>query len=554
MFKKNGKILLIIFLILAGTASASFADNLPKIRELPLNTVPLNNRVFGADSDNIFKSKDITRKKETGFKTKGSETTRLEGGITEIKAIMHKSMLMKFDEPIKRVTLANDEIADIVILSPLEILINGKAGGETSLIIWGVKGNPVAFNLLVQDYSISFKQNFLNDVKKIAPYEDINFDFINTGYESITGAESNNENTKASAENQMKVLMTGKLSSTGIQQKIRNLAIHYGYTFLDMTEANTPQVMISVKVVEINKEKLKRKISNYSKGVDSYNLMNDTFGWYATAERPILDKDYNFTGEYEDLEGNYAIQYLAGFLGAGEESVWKQSTFPGTNEGFTFWKWSYNEGGADSQIVQALRVAETEDIASILAEPKLLAVNNQEAMFHSGDQIPIVSGKDEYGGLIIEYRDIGINITFKPTILEESERILLEIKPEITEPDLESSIPLVDGFPVYSFKTRSADTKVELQNNETMVIGGLMQKRLISQKTKVPYIGSIPILGNLLSFLNFLQISDMKIFSIPVFGNLGNLSNNYSNSHEETELMIFVTPTIIKPDNTVNGV
>lgn len=501
MSRKIKKIIYTAVLII-GMVSAANAQEIPKIRELPSNSATINNEVFKNNKDNIYKSKDITQKleKKLSNPVAASKTTQLKGGISELKAIVGKSQLIRFDEPIKRVSITDPNIADLVFISTQEMLINGKAGGETSLIIWGETGDPVIFNLFVQNDSI----NFLKEIKRIAPDDDIKVNFINTGSQTA-----------------MKVAISGRLSSTITREKIKNLVTAYGYTLVDNTEALTPQIMLSVKVVEINRTKVKNKSINYFDGAGTAEAMKAV----------SLDKKIQVLtdGTFSEITGNQAIAQIRQWIGMGITSNYNgildkvgQTSFD--SNGFTFWKWNID---AENQTAKVLKVAETEGVVNILAEPRLMAINGQAATFNAGQQIPVVSGRDEYGGLVIEYKDSGINISFTPTILEESGRILLKITPEINEPTT-SSIATVDGFPVYGFNTRKTDTTVELEDAQTMVIGGLIKKKSDTQKTKYPYLSNLPIIGNLLNNSNYTQ--------------------------DETELMIFVTPTIIKPDDVVNGV
>lgn len=493
-------IALLAALIIFAINSAAFAADIPKIRELPSNSASLNNQVFKNDKDNIFKSKDITKKLEKNLSVTETKTTAsLKGGISELKAVVGKSQLIKFDEPIKRVSITNPDLADLVIVSPKEMLVNGKTGGETTLIIWGESDDPVMFNLMIQNDSI----NFLKEVKKVAPNDDIKINFINSGDQKA-----------------MKVALSGRISSTITRDRLKELAKAYGYTLVDMTEALTPQVMISMKIVEINRTKIKNKSINSLNGPLTNESMTKTFGIDVSA--PKVDKDGNET----IVSGNEAVQIIQNLLKlTGDSFINKQTTFPDSN-GFTFWKWNIT---GDNQTAQIFKMAETEGLVSVLAEPRLMAIGDGKtvASFNAGQQIPIVKGRDEYGGLIIEYKDSGINVNFTPTILEESGRVLLKISPEINEPTA-SAISTIDGFPIYGFTTRKTDTTVELEDNQTMVIGGLIRKKADTQKTKFPYLSNLPIIGSLL--------------------------NNSTYQKDETELMIFVTPTIIKPDDVVNGV
>lgn len=232
------------------------SDDVPKIRELPSNQNSLDNKIFKNDTNDIYPTKDITQKSQKiNAKIQDeTKTTPLKGEISELKAIVGKSQLINFDEPLKRISIANKDIADLVLISPKEMLINGKKGGETSLILWGEKGDPKMFTLFVENDSI----NFLKEIKKITPNDNIKVKFINS-----------------TDQNSLKVLITGHLASTKTREKIKNLVTAYGYTLVDMTEAFTPQVMLSLKVVEIDKTKIKNKTFNYITGTNTNAIMQN---------------------------------------------------------------------------------------------------------------------------------------------------------------------------------------------------------------------------------------------------------------------------------------
>lgn len=543
MLIKALKIALIAILTILTVSCAVFADNIPKIRELPSNPAPINNQVFKNDRNNIVKTKEITKKLENNLSiTENKEVTSLKGGIAEIKVIAGKSQYVKFDEPLKRAFIPNEKCAELVQVSPTELVIDGKETGETSLLIWGTSGkNPVIFNLYVQDNtliststaSMNNYKNFLKEARKLAPNEDIKIELVDSenplehSGSSIDlkkdGSNSAQQSDKIVIPNSShKIIITGKFSSTYIKDKVVALANSYGYSVINMSESLTPQVMISLKVVEMNRDKTKDKSYKYLKG----ELTDDFF--YA--------KPYNITisapsplDPTKTVTNNEAISALHQWFSDptspwfGQKDVMKQINLPDGSNGFSLWSWKIT---GDQQYAHIFQMIETEHLGQVLAEPKLMAINGHKASFNSGEQVPIVKGQDIYGGLNIEYRDTGVNIEFTPTILEDSGRILLDITPEINEAIATDNN--VNGFPVYKFNTRKTSTKVELEDNETIVIGGLIQKKSDTTKSKFPYLNNIPIIGGLLNNTNYTQ--------------------------NETELMIFVTPTIVKPDAVVNGV
>ena len=113
----------------------------------------------------------------------------------KLYAIVGKSQLLKFDEEVSRVSITEPQYADIVLLSPKELLLNGKKSGRTSLIFWGENNQPVFFNLIVQQDADAF----LQAVEEIAPNENANLIFTDDG-----------------------VILSGHISSTGTKDKIKN--------------------------------------------------------------------------------------------------------------------------------------------------------------------------------------------------------------------------------------------------------------------------------------------------------------------------------------------
>jgi len=457
--------LFLIFILLIGVfvSSGVFAQQSPKIREVSSGQNVFNS-TYAQNSSDIYKSKNITRTLEKNlYETQTRSISQNKTGPSELKAVVGKSQLIKFDEPVKRISITDPALADLVFISPKEMLINGKSGGETTLIIWGNSGNPVVFTLFVQGNLVNNFDNFAREVKKLVPEDDIDVELVNTG--SKTGTQ---------------VAISGRVSSSVKKEKIKKMFEAYGYTMIDNTETLTPQIMLEVKIVEVRKDKTKKSATNPTLYINNTNEKINALTKFTYSLKFLADGSY--TGIIDSPNKNLEL---------------------------------------------ALSKAESEGTIKVLAEPRLMAVNGQEASFNAGDQIPVVTGRDEYGGLIIEYKDAGVNVSFTPTILEDSDRILLKIAPEINEPTT-SAIATVDGFPVYGFTSRKTNTTVELVSNQTMVIGGLIRKKSTLQKTKVPFFGHLPIIGNMLG------------------------DSSYTN--EESELMLFVTPTIIKPDDVVNGV
>ena len=163
-----------------------------------------------------------------------------------------KSQLIKFDEPVKRISITDPSLADLVLLSPKELLLNGKKAGRTSLVFWGNSDKPVFFNMVVQQDTDAFIQA----VNKIAPNENINYAFTDDG-----------------------VIMSGYISSTSVKKNINDVIKAYNVKLLDLTESPTKQVLLEVKITEASRTFSKNLASNFTMADDT-NFPNASNGQF----------------------------------------------------------------------------------------------------------------------------------------------------------------------------------------------------------------------------------------------------------------------------------
>lgn len=157
-------------------------------------------------------------------------------------------------------------------------------------------------------------------------------------------------------------------------------------------------------------------------------------------------------------------------------------------------------------------------MARVLAEPTLVALSGQSASFLAGGELPILEPQG-LGTTTVSFKPFGIGLTVTPTVLS-ADRIALKVAPEASDLDYSRGITL-DGTQIPAISTRRADTTVELGDGESFVIGGLVSSQLSSNVNKIPLLGDIPILG---SFFR-----------------------NLSYKREDKELVIVVTPRLVKP-------
>ena len=163
---------------------------------------------------------------------------------------------------------------------------------------------------------------------------------------------------------------------------------------------------------------------------------------------------------------------------------------------------------------------ESEGLIKILAEPNLTALSGETASFLAGGEFPVAGQRDKDSGTVpVEYKPYGVSLSFTPTLLDRK-RISLKVRPEVSQISSQGGV-IIDGVPVVSVTTRRTETTVELGNGESLAIAGLLQRNDQNDVARVPGLGDIPIIGALFR------------------------SDNYRRN--ETELVIVVTPYIVKP-------
>ena len=174
----------------------------------------------------------------------------------------------------------------------------------------------------------------------------------------------------------------------------------------------------------------------------------------------------------------------------------------------------------------AIDALASEGLVTTLAEPTLMALSGESASFLAGGQfpIPIVQPSTGVTTISIQYEQFGVSLTFTPTVLSPN-RISLRVRPEVSEISTTNEVTFA-GYTIPSLTIRRAQTTIELGSGQSFAIGGLIQNTTSATVAKYPGLGDLPILGTLFR------------------------SNNFQ--HAETELLIVVTPYLVKPVDDPN--
>ncbi len=171
-------------------------------------------------------------------------------------------------------------------------------------------------------------------------------------------------------------------------------------------------------------------------------------------------------------------------------------------------------------VASAIDLAETQGLITTLANPNLTALSGETASFLAGGEIPIPLAQG-LGQIGVEYKQYGVSLAFTPTVLADG-RISMRVRPEVSELTSNGAV-ILNGFQIPALTTRRAETTVELGSGQSFMIGGLLQNKHFNQIDKAPGIGDVPILGSLFRSSRFRR--------------------------SESELVIIVTPYLVRPSS-----
>ena len=354
--------------------------------------------------------------------------------------------------------MTNPAVADAVVVQPREVLIDGKAAGTVSLIIWGIARRS-QYDVVVEPGVTTLQQK----LQALFPGEDIT-------------ATLNDE----------ALILSGRVSSTAVMLAAGEIAQASASKVKVINMLQLPggpgsqQVMLQVRFAEVNRRAIEELGVNLFMGP---NGENDYVARTTTSQ---------FTPPGFDRDATTFADFLNLFV---------MNT-------------KYNIG----VVIKALQ---QKGYFQSLAEPNLIAYNGQKASFLAGGEFPVPvvqGGAGSTNAVTIEWKEFGVRLTFTPTIAGDT--IRLKVRPEVSSLDYNNGITL-GGFRVPALISRWAETDVELRDGQSFAIAGLLHNTAQEDGSKVPILGSIPIIGNL-----FKSKSERK---------------------EQTELMVLITPQLVRP-------
>ncbi|MGI8961056.1 MAG: type II and III secretion system protein family protein [Bryobacteraceae bacterium] len=367
------------------------------------------------------------------------ETAAVPDASSDLRIIVDKSAVVQHGITIRRVSMANSEIAEAVAVSSTEVLINGKAPGETSLILWDSKGYRTRFEVHV----------LANDVKIEAVRRELREELGDQDV-SLT-LEGNN------------VFLRGTVKEVNAADRAFAIASTLGKVvnlLRVLVPAGDPQILLKVRFANIDRTATSQLGLNLFSTGALRTIGNVTTGQFGQA--PTFD---------------FSKQPV-------------QTTITNLLNIF-FYRPDLNFGA----MIQAL---EAKSLLQVLAEPNLLTISGRPASFLAGGEFPfptLQGGAGGVGQITIQFKEFGIRLNFLPTVTPRG-TINLVVTPEVSSLDYANGLT-VSGFTIPGLDTRRVQTEVELQNGQSFVIAGLLDNQISETLNKIPGLSNIPLLGKL---------------------------------------------------------
>ena len=381
----------------------------------------------------------------------------------DLTVTVGKSVLVDSPATIERVAVSNGDVAEALVITPHEVMVNGRAVGETTMVVWQEGGNRLLFDLNVQR-------------------SETRIDAIRREMAVETGGDDVSLTVEGDA-----VFLRGTVPNLTTADRAVAIAATLGkpVNLLRVAIPGTDkQILLKVRFADVDRSAVQQLGMNFI----STGAAN-TIGRVTTGQATPPSPSTIGTGETTFTLGDALNIFLFR---------------PDLNLGAT------------------IKALQTRNLAQILAEPNVLAMNGRPASFLAGGEFPfptLQGGGGGLGAVTIQFREFGVRINFTPSVTPRG-TIHLSVTPEVSSLDYANGL-VFQGFTIPGLSTRRVQTEIELDEGQSFAIGGLLDNRDTEILSRIPGIGDIPFFGRL---FRSRQITKNK-----------------------SELLVLVTPEIVNP-------
>jgi pilus assembly protein CpaC len=362
-----------------------------------------------------------------------------------------RSLVITSPARLKRVSIADPTIAEATVVSPFQVLVDGKAPGAVSLLLWDESDQSQAFEVSVDIDILSLSEK----IHEVFPNEPVQLD---------TSKDS--------------VMLSGKISSQEVADKILEVvknATPKVTNLMQVPPASTGQILLEVKFAEVDRS----AISQF--GVNILGLPGNS----------IIG-----TGSTQEFS---PPQLVSNSSTSSSGSTSSSSSGPGSAIGLSNLLniFLYRP---DINLAATIQALQQQNVLQILAEPNLLTASGKDASFLAGGEFPFpviqsTGAAGSFPAITIQFKEFGVRLDFTPTLRADG-LIHLKVAPEVSSLDFSNALT-IQGFVIPALSTRRVSSEMDLRNGQSFAIAGLIDNTVTSTMEKVPGIGDIPILGKL---------------------------------------------------------
>lgn len=367
-----------------------------------------------------------------------------QDSANDLSVTVGKSVVLDLARPITRIVVGLGDFAEATAVSPTQVLVNGKAAGETTLILWDTGGGRQFFNVTVRASTFASHDQLeavRRQLRAELPGQDL----------SVTTEGGN-------------VYLRGTVNDLNSSSRAVLIAGTAGKV-VNLLNVKVPpaerQILLKVRFASVDRTK-ERQLG--------MNIFSTGFG--------------NTIGT--ETTGQFASPTVTPTIGGGTTTT----TLSLTNELNLF---AFYPGLNIGAVIEAM---ESRGLTESLAEPNILVENGKQGSFLAGGEypFPMVQGGGSGGTAItIAFKEYGIRLNIIPTITPRG-TIRLQVAPEVSALDFGDAVS-ISGFVEPAITVRRVKTEVELADHQSFAIGGLLNNTESETFQKIPFLGDIPILG-----------------------------------------------------------
>lgn len=379
----------------------------------------------------------------TGSVPQAANQTAESEAPQTLHLLVGRSLVITSPVRIKRLSLADPSIAEALVVSPYQVLVNGKVPGGVSLLIWDENDQSQAFEVSVDIDVLGLSQK----IHEVFPTENVHID---------TSRDV--------------VILTGHISSAAVADKILEVvkgAAPKVTSMMQVPVAPVGEILLQVRFAEVDRNSVNQLGFNFISLPGAKNI--GTISTQQFAPPQLVGNSPS--------GGNIGVSDLLNI--------------------FLF--------RPDINLAATIKALQERNLLQILAEPNLLTQSGKDASFLAGGEFPFPTlqgtGAGGFAGITVQFKEFGIRLNFTPTLTPDG-NIHLKVKPEVSALDFANGLTL-QGFLIPALSTRRVESEMDLGDGQSFAIAGLVDNRVTEQFSKLPWIGDVPVIGKLFQSKSF---------------------------------------------------